>query len=487
MINIKSPIHKSTLYSDTVYIEYEVSENSSFTNKVVFVVDGVKYEKQDLFGRFSVSGLLAGKHSVRAYLVNKSNKIIVGSEKKVSFETNDDVIVLRKKLSDVVRSQIPSFIREEYSTFVSFINEYYKYLEQSNNPNYVPFAQKDFSDIDFTPDILLDRFKNLFIPDFPAEYTVDKETGKPLNIKTLIKRAKEFYQSKGTEKSFSFLFRILFDDEIEIFYPRTQIMAASGGQWVLRKTIKVKVINVNKAKALIGNIIYQLDENGLQKNRATVIASRIHKQSPYTISELDLKDISGVFDDGKVYCDLLYEDAENTFEFTPKRGIGSITITNPGQGYAVGDLVRLVAADTNVTSNGVGYVGRVSKVDADGVVEEILTVNFGFNYENTSELNYELLVETVSGIGLQGIANDVILMEYPGYYKNSKSVLGGNNFLQDNYYYQSHSYEIQSKYQKTSYEKEVTRMVHPAGFKMFGKLVLKPTLLTDPTTLNDVV
>lgn len=487
MINLKSPINKSTLYSDTVYIEYEVTENSSFTNKVVFVVDGVKYEKQDLFGRFSVTGLLSGKHSVRAYLVNKSNKIIVGSEKKVSFDTNDDIIVLQKKLSDVVTNQIPTFIRDEYQAFVSFINHYYQYLEQSNNPNYVPFAQKDFSDVDFTPEILMDRFKSLFIPDFPAEYTVDKQTGKPLNIKTLIKRAKEFYQSKGTEKSFSFLFRILFDDDIEIFYPRTQIMTVSGGQWIQRKTIKVKVVDANKAKALIGNVIYQLDQNGLQKNRATVVASRVHKQSPYTISELDLKDISGVFDDSKIYCDLVYQDAEDTFEFTPKRGIGSITITNPGQGYAVGDLVRLLPVSTNVTNNGVGYVGRVNKIDADGAVEEILTVNFGFNYENSSEIIYELLVETVSGIGLEGTANDVILMEYPGYYKNSKSVLGGKNFLQDNYYYQSHSYEIQSKYQKTSYEKEVTRMVHPAGFKMFGKLVLKPTLLSDPTTLNDVV
>lgn len=487
MITIKGPINKSILYSDTVYIDYQVSENSSFTSKVVFVVDGVKHEKTDLFGRFSVSGLLEGNHTIRAYLVNKSNKIIVGSETKVKFETRNDVIYLKNKLSNIVPTQIPSFVRENYDKFVSFINHYYKFLEQSNNPNYVPFSQKDFFDVDLTAEILIDRFRTLFIPDFPLELTVDKQTGTPLNIKTLIKRAKNFYETKGTQKSFSFLFRILFDEEIEIFYPRTKIMEVSGGQWVERKTIKIKVFDANKAKALLGNVIYQLDANGIQKNRATVISSRIHKQSPYMISELDLKDISGVFDDTTIYCDLIYQDAEETFQLQPKRGIGSITITEPGQGYAVGDLVRLLPVDTNVTNTGVGYVGRISKVGVNGEVEQIQTVNFGFNYEDTSETVYELSVSTISGIGLDGIPNDVILMEYPGYYKNSKSVLGSDNYLQDNFYYQSHSYEIQSQRQKSEYESEVTRLVHPAGYKMFGKLVLKPTLLSNPTTLNEVV
>jgi hypothetical protein len=35
----------------------------------------------------------------------------------------------RTKLSSVVSRQIPEFIREDYPTFVAFVEAYYKYLQ----------------------------------------------------------------------------------------------------------------------------------------------------------------------------------------------------------------------------------------------------------------------------------------------------------------------------------------------------------------------
>lgn len=483
MITLKSPFEGSTIYSDKVYVDYTVTENSKFTDKVVFVLDGVKLEKTELNGVFTYDNLTEGQHLLRAYLVNKSNKIIVGSEKKIKFAVNLDVIYLKNRLSDVVSSRIPSFIRDDYSTFVSFIEQYYKFLEQTNEPSKVPFAQAEFKDVDFTPDILVDKFKKLFLPDFPEELTRDRQTGTNINIKTLIKRAKQFYQAKGTEKSYEFLFRVLFDTDVEVFYPRTEMMIVSGGLWVERKSIKVLVHDEDKARALIGNTIYQKNENGVKINKARVIACKIHIQSPYKVAEFDVEEVSGTFVYGKIYCDLVYQDAAQTIEFTARRGIQQIQITSSGTNYRIGDVVRLIS---ETGSTGVGYSGRVTKIDNQGGILEIQTVNFGFNYELSPLGLYTISVTTVGGTGFDGYGESTVLCRYEGYYKNSNSLIGGKNYIQDNDYYQTHSYVLKSSVDKTRYKDAIRRMVHPAGYKLFGELINSRGLSTAPTINNSV-
>ena len=39
-----------------------------------------------------------------------------------------------KKISPLIETQFPSFLREEGPRFVSFLKAYYEYLEQSGNP-----------------------------------------------------------------------------------------------------------------------------------------------------------------------------------------------------------------------------------------------------------------------------------------------------------------------------------------------------------------
>ena len=75
MIKLISPISSSLLYTNTTFVDYEVTENSKHTSKVVFYIDNIKYEKTELKGRFETQELLEGKHKVRAYLVNRSGKI----------------------------------------------------------------------------------------------------------------------------------------------------------------------------------------------------------------------------------------------------------------------------------------------------------------------------------------------------------------------------------------------------------------------------
>lgn len=478
MIKITSPIQETLLYSNKVYVEYEVTENSTFTEKVVFFVDSIKYEQVDLKGRFEVSNLMEGKHTIRAYLVNRFNKKIIGSETKYYFYTNDDVIQIKNKLSTVLSSQIPEFIKTDYDKFVKFIESYYAFLEQSNDPKLIPFSSYEFSDVDITPEFFIQKFKKQFIPDFPEEFTVDVQTGKPLNLKTLIKRASEFYRSKGTQNSFNFLFKILFDENIEFYYPREHMFIVSGARWTEKTSIKLFTPSGDgRARNFLDRKIYQISDAGEVIVTARVLNVSLYKQSPYDVAELELAEVIGQFDYlYPVSCDIVEEDAEETISFYSSRGIKKINITSSGFNYKSGDRVILEPT----SGQGVGYLGRVENTGPRGEILSIITVNFGVNYEDNLTNQYTLSVISENGVGFSGVPESSILSEYQGYYSTNNGVISDRSFIQDNDYYQTHSYEIISNLSLTSYYDVVRRMVHPAGYKMFGSQVIQQRIALQP-------
>lgn len=487
MIKILSPLEDSLLYNNKIFVEYEVTENSKFTSKVVFYIDQQKIQKTDLKSRFEVSNLTEGKHLLRAYLVNKSNKIIIGSETNLFFYTNNNIINVKNKLSQIIPSQIPSFIREQYDAFVTFIEKYYEFLETSNDPKLVPMSSADFFDIDTTSAIFVEKFRKLFIPDFPRELTTDKDTGKPINIAILIKRAKDFYESKGTQNSINFIFRILYDESVEFYYPREHLFIVSGGKWILKKTLKFFYTDKDKARSLVGNYVYQQNDDGQITAKARVTSCLIQKQSPYNVAEIELTEIVGSFSSDLImYCDLIYQDVAETFDFVLRRGVGNVTIVSAGYNYRVGDRITLEAS-TNLTGSGVGYVGKVSKISEFGQIQEIQSVNFGVNYEIEMNGDYTLIINTINGSGFVGTPSSSVLCNYSGYYGTSNGVLGDRSFIQDNDYYQTHSYEIASSIQTQKYYDTIKRLVHPAGYKVFGSLVLQDSLVfeeVEKTNLN---
>lgn len=126
-------------------------------------------------------------------------------------------------LSLLVRNQLPAYVREDYDTFTTFIEAYYEFLERGNNAVEVAKSFPAHMDLDTTTEQFMDYFIKEFLPLFPPDLVS--------NPRLLIAHAKEFYRSKGTEKSFKLLFRLLYGQEADFFYPRDHILKASDGQW----------------------------------------------------------------------------------------------------------------------------------------------------------------------------------------------------------------------------------------------------------------
>jgi len=141
--------------------------------------------------------------------------------------------ILDNAVLSLLESQIPGFVVENYPNFVSFIEAYYEWMERSNKGATLYHTKKllDYKNVDETIDDFLEYFRKDFLPYFPADIALDE--------RKLIKTAREFYSKKGSLESIKFLFRVLYNKEIEIFYPKEQVLRASDGKWNQPQSIKV--------------------------------------------------------------------------------------------------------------------------------------------------------------------------------------------------------------------------------------------------------
>ena len=126
------------------------------------------------------------------------------------------------RVSTLVESQLPEFIRSEYPVFVEFLEKYYEFLEQPGNPVYELKIFQNNYDTDLTRESLLRYFRTKILPSFPEE--------SELTTERTIKSARDFYAKKGTPDSFEFLFRVLYDKDLDIYFPKLQIFKASDGK-----------------------------------------------------------------------------------------------------------------------------------------------------------------------------------------------------------------------------------------------------------------
>ena len=154
----------------------------------------------------------------------------------------------------LVAEQLPDFVRDDHPVFVTFIEKYYEFLSNNtlmqvqtsagDDDVYYYGAEAALKIIPDIGDIDTTDFSQ-FIQSFRKQYapTLPERLGTNTNVQTLYKNLINFYQSVGTEDSFKTLFRLLYNEEIEIYYPKDDLLIASGGDW--RQQVRIKVLYVD--------------------------------------------------------------------------------------------------------------------------------------------------------------------------------------------------------------------------------------------------
>lgn len=481
-LTINYPVENSVLFNTNLTIHYKINKVTYEQVKIAFRIDdgSVLYDDQ-LSETFVINNISEGNHTLSGYLVNKNNIKIPKTDFSIRFTNYESTLDVDKKITHVLKSTIPDFVKEDYPNFVLFLKAYYEWLYSSNNPFYAPLIQEDYKDIDKTPDLFVNFFRTQYLKDFPESLTLDKQSGTPLNIKTLIKNINDFYFSKGTEKSIKFLLKILYDSYSEIYYPKVDLFKSSSSNWNKRKSIKFnyydnKLYSVKNKELIVrkgDTILWKALIEDIQVYRS------LYKQvlEIYYINEEGTLDFTQSFE---------VDTGEEVVYLTPIKCITGLNVVDYGLNYKENDIIRILSPSEVVPKEyDVVALARVTKVDNYGSVLNYEIFNFGVVTETDKSFD-DYYVQTISEIGTGFQIASVIknyVCEYPGYWNNKNSHTGSIKKLQDNYRYQNLSYVIKTDIAIEKYISVLKRIAHPAGFAVLGDILIT-SKLEEPVTIT---
>lgn len=399
-----------TLENETGLTDNLLLDGSKISSERTQIDQGDKIIYEDSsYGKFSVGETITGltsKATARVVAEDLSNgKIFISAQDK--FVKNETII-------------------GNDSNAQAVINDY--------RPNPVTTVQDltNFRDPDKVISNFLTKFRDEFLK------TIPETLANGLDKRHLIKNIKSMYRLKGTQAGHELFFRILFNQVSETFYPRTQMLRVSDGQWDTQKVLRA-IATVGDTTNLVGREIKGSTTN------ATAIVESIKKfiigNKEVTEFVLNINSMTGTFSIGEE----ITGTASDTDDFFIKANItgipGTKTITNDGNLYATGDFL-------DVIGGGIGADIAISAIGS-GSVSEIVIDNSGTGYSvgdklvfdntGTEGVNAEGFVSVVNGgiAGEDGTNAEHILMEDEtgrgDQYAGSKIVMEGatNSDLND--------------------------------------------------------
>ena len=285
-------------------------------------------------------------------------------------------------ISSYIDELVPDHVESKYPDLVNFLKTYALYLERSNQSGFYLNALDIQRDIDFVEDNLLTELQNEIGIAVPRDFAT--------NPRMFYKRLVEFYKSRGTPESITSFFRMIYDDDVETYFPFVDVLIPSDGDWTDQTT------------AVIAN------RTGFTPRNTFTISG-----TPTEITGNNDNGTAAFFDDDIVFVN-------NTLQV-----LGT-------------DYTETVYSDTTT--------------------------------------KYKLTFTSALTNG------DVINTYSRGLFTTANGFLSNKKFLQDSYYYQQFSYVLKTGKNVSDWKNAFTRLVHPAGFKFFGEIVILVKLLTSSNT-----
>ena len=314
------------------------------------------------------------------------------------------------KISNLVSSQVPFFVRNDHQKFVRFIEAYYEYLEQNEKTLDRIKNLKNYYDVDSSESPFIDQLYNEFLKLIPQNTIVDKAL--------LLKHVKDFYRARGTEKSITFLLQILFNPDKQIFYylPKRDILRASDGKWYIEKSLRVKDIKIDGVINDDNDTIQKIASSKVKGNTsgATAIVESVdvYYEKGTLVRELKLSNQVNNFGSGETLFTLFIDgDKTRTFSANVFSGVIIATnIINAGSQYTEGTNVPI---ESNTGSGGIIQISGVTK----GNLKSASVLKGGAGFQNLTPI-------IVSGGGGTGAAAIVSLVDKSGtYHPNSYNIV----------------------------------------------------------------
>ncbi len=284
---------------------------------------------------------------------------------------------ITKNISQLIASQFPSIYREEGENIVAFLQAYYEFLE--SDPKYAVYRNRDIfntTDIDLTLDEFVIHFKKKYLSDFPYLSSTD--------TRFLVKHIIDQYRTKGSEQSLKLFMKLAFGEDVEVYYPSSDVFKLSDSKWIEPKY--VEVTPSLKTATFLGKRVYsdRFNASGVVEN---VITKRVNGK---IFDVVYLSDIVGQFNTG----DTLTVDGDTKDSPIVTGSLTSIDVTYGGANFKIGDLLDVWS------DNGKDGVAKVQEVFSQTATVSFRVLDGGFGY-------------TLDGNTQIYVANSVVYIDNP--------------------------------------------------------------------------
>ena len=241
----------------------------------------------------------------------------------------------------------------------------------------------NYSDPDHTIADFLTQMKEEFLNTIPTDTTSALDTRK------LIKNIKSLYRAKGTDKAHQAFFRMLFNENSEVYKPNEDMLRVSDGKFSTNTFIRctqTTAQSVNDPIFLVGQQVTQTNNPASTTvNEATAIVENITKfrEGSVEIIEVEINDdtTTGTFVNGETIEGASYDDPNTVVKLTVSQSVATTTITNPGATLTVGDEATV--------SGGAGAGARIQVKDLTGSgVDEVIVNAAGTGYQENDLLTF---------------------------------------------------------------------------------------------------
>ena len=291
-------------------------------------------------------------------------------------------MALIKKTSIISDSRFPSFVRgnPEFDKLRRFVKSYFESIEEVGKANYELSYAQDNSDVDSVTSEFLDTFYSSLCPELPVNIIADK--------RLLLKHSRELYQKKGTPDSFKLLFKILYNESINIKYPSENILRASDGKWNQSQSIHVTFPNVDEKViySLVGREFSVRNASGVTRN--TIIQVRkILGTDIYEISVDKQKNTRFSIGDSFYIDDITGTIVPST---------QSLKILKQGRNFKVGQIIKLDVKD----GSGTGSLAKITEVTSIGGIKNAKIIKFGSGYN--ADFNLTIFADTTGISNITG-------------------------------------------------------------------------------------
>jgi hypothetical protein len=233
----------------------------------------------------------------------------------------------------------------------------------------------NYKTLETSVDKYVEYLREELYPSIPASYYGDK--------RLIAQYFKDFYESKSNEQSYRFLFKLLYNEDIEFYYPGTDILRISDGNFEKTQIIRTIAISADTRDIfLFLNKTIRGQTSGVLAN---VVDIKKFFIGSLEIAEMTIKLASGTFTAGEEIVDIEDEDLSTTIYGI----VSGITVVDGGSGYEEGDVI-------SITGDGSEAQARVSSIKESPISAlKVNTIGHGY------QLNTEAIINN-SGTGGSG-------------------------------------------------------------------------------------